>query len=143
YSLALMNEHMADLPALIMLPVAGLIAGAIAGIFAAFALRTSGAECAILTLVLAQALWLLTYRVRSLNGQDDFHGLFSIKVVTRPLGSDLAFWYYTVAIVAICIWLLWLLHRSTAGMAMRAIRDDPFRAAALGVNVRGVQIRAF
>ncbi len=143
YALALLNEHAPGIPALLMLPMAGLIAGLIGAIFATMALRTSGAEFAILTLVLAQVLWLLTFRVSALKGEDGFHGLFAIKVITKPLTSDLSLWYYTIGVVAVCIWMLWLLHRSSAGMAMRAIRDDPFRAAALGVGVRGVQIRSF
>ncbi|RYJ06177.1 MAG: branched-chain amino acid ABC transporter permease [Actinomycetales bacterium] len=118
-------------------------AAVVAALFATFALRTSGAEFAILTLVLAQVLWLLIYRVPWLKGEDGFSGLFQIKIIGSPLTSDLQLWYYTIAVVAVCVWLLWLLSGSTLGMAMRAVRDDPWRAAALGIRVRGVQVTAY
>jgi branched-chain amino acid transport system permease protein len=143
YTMALIHENRPETPGLLMLVAAALVAALVAAVFAMFALRTSGAEFAILTLVLAQVLWLLTYRVSWLNGEDGFHGLFSINIIRSPLTSDLHLWYYTIAVVAFCVWLLWLLHRSTAGMAMRAVRDDPWRAAALGINARRVQISAF
>lgn len=143
YTMALIHENRPDTPGLLMLVAAALVAALVAAVFATFALRTSGAEFAILTLVLAQVLWLLTYRVSSLKGEDGFHGLFSIKIIGSPLSSDLHLWYYTIAVVGVCVWLLWLLHRSTAGMAMRAVRDDPWRAAALGINVRRTQVAAF
>lgn len=143
YAMALLNTHVPDMPGLVMLAVGAGAAGLLAALFALFALRTSGAEFAILTLVLAQVLWLLTYRVPGLKGEDGFHGLFAIKIWNEPLTSDLELWYYTIAVVGVCCWLLWLLYRSTAGMAMRAVRDDPWRAAALGINVRRVQVGAF
>lgn len=143
YTMALLLERNPDMSGLTMLLIAALVAGAVAALFALFALRTSGAEFAILTLVLAQVLWLLTYRIDWLNGEEGFHGLFGVKILGSPLTSDLQLWYYTTAVVGVCVWLLWLLSRSTAGQAMRAVRDDPFRAAALGIRVRRVQVSAF
>lgn len=143
YTMALLHQSNPDMPALVMLLVAALGAGVVAALFALFALRTSGAEFAILTLVLAQVFWLLTYRVSGLNGEEGFHGLFQINVLRNPLTSDLQLWYYTTAVVGVCVWLLWLLSRSTAGQAMRAVRDDPWRAASLGIRVRRVQVSAF
>ncbi|WP_159083497.1 branched-chain amino acid ABC transporter permease [Nocardioides terrigena] len=143
YTMALIHENRPETPGLVMLLAAALVAAVVAAVFALFALRTSGAEFAILTLVLAQVLWLLTYRVSWLKGEDGFHGLFSVNIISNPLTSDLDLWYYTIAVVGFCVWLLWLLHRSTAGMAMRAVRDDPWRSAALGINVRRVQVCAF
>lgn len=143
YTMALLHQQLPDLPGVVMLLVAAVIAAFVAALFATFALRTSGAEFAILTLVLAQVLWLLIYRVPALKGEDGFSGLFAIKVLGSPLTSDLQLWYYTIAVVALCVWLLWLLSGSTLGMTMRAVRDDPWRAAALGIRVRGVQVTAF
>lgn len=143
YAMALLSTHYPDMPGLLMLVIGAVAAGLFAAVFSLFALRTSGAEFAILTLVLAQVLWLLTFRIPGLKGEDGFHGLFSIKIWSQPISSDLGLWYYTITVVGVCCWLLWLLHRSTAGMSMRAVRDDPWRAAALGINVRRVQVGAF
>lgn len=143
YTMALLHTYFPDMSGILMLVLAALIAAAVAVLFALVALRTSGAQLAILTLVLAEVLWLLTYRVPALKGEDGFSGLFSIKVFGSPITSDAELWYYTIAVVGVCVWLIWLLSGSTLGRAMRAVRDDPWRAAALGVSVRKVQVLAF
>ncbi|MGB4135801.1 MAG: branched-chain amino acid ABC transporter permease [Microbacterium sp.] len=143
YTMALLHSSFPDMDGILMLVVAALAAAAVAVVFALGALRTSGAQLAILTLVLAEVLWLLTYRVPALKGEDGFSGLFSIKILGSPITSDAQLWYYTIAVVAICVWLIWLLSGSTLGRAMRAVRDDPWRSAALGIRVRKVQVVAF
>ncbi len=143
YTLALLHEYFPDMDGILMLIIAALVSGGIAVVFALGALRTSGAQLAILTLVLAEVLWLLTYRVPALKGEDGFSGLFSIKVLGSSITSDSQLWYYTIAVVGICIWLIWLLSGSTLGRAMRSVRDDPWRSAALGIRVRRVQVVAF
>jgi branched-chain amino acid transport system permease protein len=142
YTMALLHEHVPDLDGILMLVIAALAAGAVAVVFALGALRTSGAQLAILTLVLAEVLWLLTYRVPALKGEDGFSGLFSIKMFGSAITSDAQLWYYTIAVVAICTWMIWLLSGSTLGRAMRSVRDDPWRSAALGIPVRKVQVTA-
>lgn len=143
YTLALLHEYFPDMDGILMLIIAALVSSGIAVIFALGALRTSGAQLAILTLVLAEVLWLLTYRIPALKGEDGFSGLFSIKVFGLSITSDSQLWYYTIAVVGFCIWLIWLLSGSTLGRAMRSVRDDPWRSAALGVRVRRVQVIAF
>jgi len=144
YSLAIMHEQFPDVPGPVLLIVGGVIAALVGAVFAAGALRSSGAEFAVLTLALAQVLWLLTYRVPGLNGDDGFAGLYDIKIFgSKTLDTDLDLWYYVIVVVLICSWLLWMLYNSSLGAAMRAVRDDPWRAAALGLKVRGVQIAAF
>lgn len=143
YTMALLHSSFPDMDGILMLVIAALVAAAVAVVFALGALRTSGAQLAILTLVLAEVLWLLTYRIPALKGEDGFSGLFSIKVFGASITSDAQLWYYTIAIVGICVWLIWLLSGSTLGRAMRAVRDDPWRSAALGIRVRKVQVVAF
>ncbi|SOD74667.1 amino acid/amide ABC transporter membrane protein 2 (HAAT family) [Jatrophihabitans sp. GAS493] len=143
YTLAVVHEKAPGVDALVLLVIAAAVAAIIGAVFALMALRSSGAEFAVLTLVLAQVFWLLTYRVAGLHGDDGFAGLTDIKVGGTTLLSDLDIWYYIVMIAMVCAWLLWLLHGSTLGTAMRAVRDDAHRAAALGIRVRRVQVLAF
>ena len=143
YSMALLHATFPDMDGIVMLIIAALVSTGVAIIFALGALRTSGAQLAILTLVLAEVLWLLTYRVPALKGEDGFSGLFSIKVFGSSITSDAQLWYYTIAVAAVCTWLIWLLSGSTIGRAMRSVRDDPWRAAALGIRVRRTQVIAF
>ena len=144
YTLAIVHQDYPDVPGPLLLVFAGVVAAVVGALFALGALRSSGAEFAVLTLVLAQVLWLLTYRVPGLKGDDGFAGLYDIKILGgRTLDTDLSLWYYVIVVVGFCAWLLWMLHKSSLGTAMRAVRDDPWRAAALGIRVRGVQIAAF
>ena len=143
YTMALLHEYVPDMDGIVMLGIAALVSAAVAVVFALGALRTSGAQLAILTLVLAEVLWLLTYRVPALKGEDGFSGLFAIKIFGSAITSDAQLWYYTIAIVAICTVIIWLISGSTLGRAMRSVRDDPWRSAALGIRVRKVQVTAF
>lgn len=143
YTMALLYTYFPDMSGILMLMIAALVSGAVAVLFALAALRTSGAQLAILTLVLAEVLWLLTYRIPALKGEDGFSGLFSIDVLGGPITSDAQLWYYTIVVVGLCVWVMWLLSGSTLGRSMRAVRDDPWRAAALGIRVRRVQVIAF
>jgi branched-chain amino acid transport system permease protein len=143
YTIGLVHEHHPGIDGVVLLIIAGVVAAAVGAVFSLMALRSSGAEFAVLTLVAAQVLLLLTSRVRALRGDDGFGGLDSIKILGTQLNSDTQTWHYFVVIVAICSWLLWMLHRSSLGASMRAIRDDAHRAAALGIRVRRVQIKSF
>jgi len=144
YTVAVLHDRLPDLPGPVLLLAALLLASTVAAVFAVGALRTSGPEFAVLTLVLAQVLWLLTYRVRALRGDEGFTGLSGVPFGgDRVLRTDQELWYYTIAVVGIGCFALWRLHRSTLGASMRAVRDDPWRAAALGYKVRRTQIVAF
>jgi branched-chain amino acid transport system permease protein len=63
-------------------------------------------------------------------------------VPTVPLGpwefsfaSEIFAFYFTVALVAVAVWLAWRLTSSPFGTALRAIRDNEHRAALVGLNV--------
>ena len=143
YTAGLLQEHRPGTSALLLLLAAALAGALVAAVFALGALRTSGPEFAVLTLVLAQVFFLLTYRLSALKGDDGLGGLNAVQLPGRTLVTDQELWLYTVAVVGVCAWLLRRLQLSTLGAGMRAVRDDPWRAAALGLPVRRIQITAF
>lgn len=144
YTVALLHERIPHLSAPVLLLIAAAIAALAAAVFALGALRTQGAEFAVLTLAFASVLWLLVYRINALRGGDGFSGLYDIPIWgDRLLVDDTELWYWVIAVVGFCAWLLWMLHGSSLGQAMRAVRDDPWRAAALGIRVRRVQVQSF
>jgi branched-chain amino acid transport system permease protein len=75
--------------------------------------------------------------------------------ITRPLlaGLDSAggktafltgpFYYYSLALLAILAFLAWRLLHSPLGLHMRAVRDNPQKAAYLGVKVQRTRLWAF
>lgn len=143
YTLGLMQERMPQLDAPVLLLGVAAVTIVVSAVFATAALRTSGPEFAVLTLVLAQVFFLLTYRVSWLKGDDGIGGLNVVQLPGQELVNDRALWFYTITIVAGCAWLMRRLQLSTLGAAMRAVRDDPWRSAALGLPVRRIQVAAF
>jgi len=141
YTVALLRDS--GLPPFLMVVCGGISAGVFAALFSTAALRTSGVEFAVLTLVFSQALWLLTFRIKSLRGDDGFSGLSEGTIFGAELADDTNRFLYVVAMVGMCVYILLRLRQSTLGASMAAVRDDPLRAAALGLPVRRLEILAF
>ncbi len=53
------------------------------------------------------------------------------------------FYYYSLALLAILAFLAWRLVHSPLGLHMRAVRDNPQKAAYLGVKVQRTRLWAF
>jgi branched-chain amino acid transport system permease protein len=141
YTVALLVDRELSPPLLIL--AAALIAGGAGAVFAVIALRTSGVEFAVLTMVFAQVLWLLTYTVADLRGDDGFSGLAGGELFGLDLLPDVNFWYYAVGVVGLCAYGLRRIELSSFGAVLRAVRDDSLRAASLGLPVRRLQIAAY
>jgi branched-chain amino acid transport system permease protein len=106
----------------------------------------------ILTLALSQVLYSLALKLYWVTGGSD--GLR----VPRPelLGGALrfsgprgfeafigAYYYYVLAIFAICVVLMWVVVHSPFGKALQAIRDNETRARFLGLRIRRYRWIAF
>ena len=125
------------------LPVA-LAAGcgaalAVASVFGAAVVRSSGVYLAMLSLALAQVVWAGATQWVGLTGGDN--GLIGLTLVTeagRPL-----FYALLVALALGSVLALRLLSRSVLGTALQAGRDAPLRAAASGLPVGWLKYRVF
>jgi branched-chain amino acid transport system permease protein len=100
------------------------------------ALRATGLGFLMITLALSQVLWGTAYRWSAVtNGDSGLSGL------TRPapFGIDLdrpaAFYYFSLAIAAVALWLIARFVNSPFGAALRGTRDEPRRMSALGHDV--------
>lgn len=141
YTVALLHGSGLSPPLLVL--AGGVMAAVFALVFSAMALRTSGVEFAVLTLVFAQVLWLLTFRVVELRGVDGFGRLAGGRALGVDLGDDTNRFLYVLAVVALSAWALRRLQQSSLGAALGAVRDDPLRAAAIGLPVRRLQMTSF
>jgi branched-chain amino acid transport system permease protein len=107
-----------------------------AGLFGLIALRATGLGFLMLTLALSQVLWGTAYRWVSVTDGDN-----GLRGLTRPspLGINLddatAFYYFTLAITVLAIWLMARFVDSPFGAALRGTRDQPRRMSALGHHV--------
>ena len=117
------------------LPVA-LAAGcgaalAVAGVFGAAVVRSSGVYLAMLSLALAQVVWAGATQWVGLTGGDN--GLIGLRLVTdegRPV-----FYGLLVALALAAVFGLRFFSRSVMGAALQAARDAPMRAAASGLSI--------
>jgi branched-chain amino acid transport system permease protein len=118
-------------------PLAAL-AGAL--LFGWFCVRLSGVYLAMLTLAFAQIVWSVAFQWDALTGGSN--GL----VGTWPaawLSSRPAYYYLTLVLCLAGIVLLWRMLYSPFGYALRAVRDSPLRADAIGIDLRTIQWSGF
>ena len=139
YTAALLVKR-AGVPMLLALPVAPIVAAAGALLFGFFIVRLTHTYFAMLSLAFAQIVFTVIFKWRSLTGGDD--GLIDVWPPTY-LKSPAAYYYFTVAVVAVCIALLHGIIESPFGYALKAVRENPRRARFIGIHVRRHQLVAF
>ncbi len=139
YGGALLLKH-GGLPMEGAFALAPLVAAAGAALFGWFCVRLSGVYLAMLTLAFAQIAWSVVFQ------WDDFTGGSNGMVGVWPapwLSDKTAFYYFTLAWCASGAWLLRRMLFSPFGYAMRAGRDSPLRADAIGIDVKRIHWAGF
>lgn len=127
----------------------GIVASvAIALVSGIFAVRLTWHYFAIITVVFSLIFYFIAVSVKPLTGGDDginfaLPPTFSIGGVTGSF-SDANFQYFFIlASVSFCFYLMHRVVRSPLGMAFVAIRDNDVRAALIGINVYQLRLIAF
>ncbi|HEY1746417.1 MAG TPA: ABC transporter permease [Xanthobacteraceae bacterium] len=123
--------------ALAAAPVAAVL-GAL--LFGWFSVRLSGVYLAMLTLAFAQIVWSIAFQWQDLTGGSN--GVLGIWP-SAPFDKLAAFFLLALALVVAGILLLRRILFAPFGYAMRAGRDSPLRAEAIGINVKRVHWLAF
>jgi branched-chain amino acid transport system permease protein len=123
--------------ALIAGPVVAL-AGAL--LFGWFAVRLSGVYLAMLTLAFAQIVWALVFQWEALTGGSN--GVIGIWPPT-PFDKSWVYFLLTLMLATIAILLLRRFLFAPFGYSMRAGRDSPLRAEAIGIDVKRVHWLGF
>ncbi|CAN7216956.1 ABC transporter permease [Bosea sp. LjRoot9] len=124
-------------PALIFAPFLAGIAGVV---FGWFCVRLSGVYLAMLTLAFAQIAWATAFQWVELTGGDN--GILGVWPSAWAV-SKLNFYYLTLGVCVLSILALRLTIFSPLGYALRAGRDNPLRAEAIGLDVMRIQWVAF
>ncbi len=117
-----------------------LAAGLGALVFGWFCVRLSGVYLAMLTLAFAQIVWSITFQWDDVTGGSN--GLTGVWPAAW-LADKTAYYFLTLALVAGGVLTLRRVLFSPFGLAMRAGRDSPLRADAIGIDVQRVQWAAF
>lgn len=138
YAAALAAKHGWAMPAALALAPAAALLAALG--FGWFCVRLSGVYLAMLTLAFAQITWSIAFQWDAVTG-----GSNGIVGVWPPewLAGRKSLYLFTLAIVATALAMLAQIARSPFGFSLRSGRDAPVRAAAIGIDVRGVQWHAF
>ena len=140
--------HSMELYILIGVPIAALLSA----LFGYICVRHTRIFFGILTLALSQVLWSLALKLFWTTGGTD-----GLRVPRPPLLGGMltftgggafsrfinAYYYYVLAVFALCVVLMWLIVHSPFGKALQAIRDNETRAAFLGVRIRRFRWMAF
>ncbi len=120
--------------------LAPLAAGAGALLFGWFAVRLSGVYLAMLTLAFAQIVWAIVFQWEHLTGGSN--GVLGIWPAA-PFDKRWAYYLLTLALTVGGVLLLRRMLFAPFGYAMRAGRDSPLRAEAIGIDVKRVHWIAF
>jgi branched-chain amino acid transport system permease protein len=120
--------------------IAGPILAAIIGLVIGwFCVRLSRLYFGMLQISFGSLIWVIAFRWYSFTGGDD--GIPGIPM--PPILSSLRNSYYFILIIfVICLILMYMILKSPFGSTLQAIRDNPQRCEAIGINVRRYQLIA-
>ncbi len=128
------------LPMELALVLSPFVAAAGALVFGWFCVRLTGVYLAMLTLAFSQIVWSVVFQ------WDDFTGGSNGLTGVWPaewLADKRTYYYLTLAFVVAGVLLIRRALFAPFGYAMRAGRDSPLRADAIGIDVKRIQWVAF
>jgi len=142
------------LPFVLAWPAAGVFGAACALLFGFFCVRLTRIYFAMLTLAFAQIVWAICFKWNELTGGEqgmpeipypDFGWLERLGASVPVLGWRTAeyFYFLTVVLVAVCLWVLHRIVTSPFGRMLTTIRENAERGEFIGVNVRRYELAAF
>ncbi len=126
-----------------------VVAGAIGWVIGLLALRRTGIYFAMITVAIAEVFFFLEFNPLSAytGGENGLPGVPSpnLKLGFASFAFDsnwkmygfFAFWYFVGIVIALRI------VRSPVGLLLRAIRDNPLRAQALGHDIHSYKLTVF
>jgi branched-chain amino acid transport system permease protein len=141
---------MVNFPYVMASLIIGMIAAGVVGyLVGLIALRRTGIYFAMITVAIAEVFFFVEFNPLSAytGGENGLPGVppptIHLGFTTIHFESDallyafLAFWYFVGMVIAL------RLVRSPVGAVLRAIRDNPVRAAAVGHDIHGYKLTAF
>src|SRR3954465_6472393 len=140
----------AGFPNVVLALIIGMVAAAVIGyLVGLIALRRTGIYFAMITVAIAEVFFFVEFNPLSeyTGGENGLPGVpapsLYLGFTTLKFNTDwslytyLAFWFFVGIVIALRI------VRSPVGAILRAIRDNPLRAAAVGHNIHGYKLTAF
>jgi branched-chain amino acid transport system permease protein len=142
YATALVLKHVPGMPLVPALLVGAVAASSLALALCPIVTRLRGTAFAMLHLAFAQALLVLSLKLRAVSGGEDgignfpipplrISGLFTMDVRATP--QD--FYYFAVVVLALSLWAMWFFTQTPLGQVQLGIRDNARRLEYLGFRV--------
>jgi branched-chain amino acid transport system permease protein len=118
--------------------MAGPIVAAIIGLSIGwFCVRLTRLYFGMLQISLGSLIWVIVFRWYSFTGGDDgIHGI-RMPAFLSSLNSS---YYFILIILVLSLIVLYLIFKSPFGTTLQAIRDNPQRCEAVGINVKRYQL---
>jgi ABC-type branched-subunit amino acid transport system ATPase component/ABC-type branched-subunit amino acid transport system permease subunit len=125
----------------VWVPVAGVVAGALAALLGVVAMRARGHAFVILTIAF---LFLVQLLATNWDGLTNGTGGITLPIPTWSVEYQYWPFYYTLmALLAVSLVASWWIRRNKFGMGLIAIREDEDKAATVGVSTPTYKILAF
>jgi len=142
YATAIALTHIPNLPLIPAVLIGGFTALILAMITSPLLVRVSGTAFAMLTLAFGQLMYVICLKFRNITGGEDGVGGFPIPsfhipgIISIDMTNSTNFYYFTIIVVGLCIFLLWFLTKTPYGSIIIGIRDNDLRVDYLGFRVQ-------
>ena len=119
----------------------GLAGGLLALILSPLLVRVSGTAFAMLTLAFGQLIFVLALKYREVTGGEDGIGGYSVPplnipgVVSIDMTNQINFYYFALAVIVVCLLILWFYTKTPFGSLLVGIRDNAIRMDYLGFKL--------
>jgi branched-chain amino acid transport system permease protein len=139
------------MPFMIALPAAALGSAFGALVFGFFCVRLTKIYFAMLTLAFSQIIWAICFKWNDVTGGDqglpdvpypDLGWMSSIPFLSDLRISD-QFYVLTLIVVIVSLAAMQRIINSPFGLMLKTIRENPERAASIGLDVRSYELAAF
>jgi branched-chain amino acid transport system permease protein len=150
YTAAYLTSHFGILDLEVILLAAAGVAAAVALPTGLLCVRYVKIYFGMLTLAFGMLFYSFLFKFYHLTGGDEgmrmlrprllgqaFAGWDKVAFLTGP------FYYYALGLLILATVVMWRLVHSPFGLCLRAVRENPDKAASLGVGVRGYRLAAF
>jgi len=121
--------------------VTGMGLGLIAGVVA---IRRQGIYFAMITLALAQMMYLVALRVKMTGGEDGIQGVPRGRLFGAfDLGNEMTMYAFVAVVALAAFFLIYRIINSPFGEVLKAIRENEQRAVSLGYKTDDYKLVAF
>lgn len=120
--------------------IAGPIVAALTGLLIGwFCVRLTRLYFGMLQISLGSLIWAIVFRWYDVTGGDNgIHGIPMPALISSLNGA----YYFSLMVAVLSLIVMYLIVKSPFGATLQAIRDNPQRCEAVGVNVRHHQLIA-